>query len=248
MTDPDADLAPTTPEDPFIAPVAMEEDPDQLFAGDRGSLDPEVRRVLVRLMQRRFLLADKNRADWAVLLEHQNSVESRLNDLFLRLVVDRDRGVAYKQQIRSDELDIPILLRDEAYTRAETLVLVHLRTVYQRESTAGEESPRVDVEDVEQTVLTYFANADGDTARRQKMIRTALGRLRQEGVVDEESEGRYRITPLVEIVLSSERLRELVAWLAEQMAQARSIDLDDESGEDTESDLADDRDLEGASL
>lgn len=244
----EADLEPTMEEDSFIAPVAMEEDPDELFAGDRGSLDSEVRRVLVRLLQRRFLLADKNRGDWAVLLEHQNAVESRLHDLFLQLIVDRDRGVAYKQQIRSDELEIPILLRDEAYNRAESLVLVHLRTVYQRESTAGEESPRVDVEDVEQTVLTYFADADGDTARRQKMIRAALNRLRQEGVVDEESEGRYRITPLVEIVLSSERLRELVAWLAEQKAQARPIDLDDESGEDVDPDLADDRDLEGATL
>lgn len=247
MTDVEPDLESMTEDDSFIAPVAMEEDPDELFAGDRGVLDSEVRRVLVRLLQRRFLLADKNRGDWAVLLEHQHTVESRLNDLFLRLVVDRDRGVAYKQQVRSDELDIPILLRDEAYTRAETLVLVHLRTVYQRESTAGEESPRVDVEDVEQTVMTYFADTDGDTARRQKMIRSALSRLRQEGVVDEESEGRYRITPLVEIVLSSERLRELVAWLTEQKAQSRPIDLDDESGDD-EPDLADDRELEGATL
>ncbi|WP_204773037.1 DUF4194 domain-containing protein [Orlajensenia leifsoniae] len=244
MTDHEEDLESPTADESFIAPVAMEEDPDRLFAGDRGRLDPEVRRVLVRLVQRRFLLADRNRGDWAVLLEHQNVIESRLNDLFLRLEVDRDRGVAYKQQIRSDELDIPILLRDEAYTRSETLVLVHLRTVYQRESTAGEESPRVDVEDVEQTVLTYFADADGDTAKRQKMIRAALGRLRQEGVVDEESEGRYRITPLVEIVLSSGRLRELVTWLAEHKSQSRSIDLDD----DTDSDLADERDLEGASL
>lgn len=252
MTDQDthleANLEPTMEEDSFIAPVAMEEDPDELFAGDRGSLDSEVRRVLVRLLQRRFLLAYKNRGDWAVLLEHQNTVESRLNDLFLRLIVDRDRGVAYKQQIRSGELDIPILLRDEAYNRAETLVLVHLRTAYQRESNAGEESPRVDVEDVEQTVLTYFADADGDTARRQKMIRAALNRLRQEGVVDEESEGRYRITPLVEIVLSSDRLRELVAWLTEQKAQARPIVLDDESGEDVDPDRADDRELEGATL
>ncbi len=38
----------TTTEEPFIAPVAMEHDPDELFAGDRGVLDPEARRVLVR--------------------------------------------------------------------------------------------------------------------------------------------------------------------------------------------------------
>lgn len=203
-------------EAPFIRAVAMEDDPEEYFPGDRGVLDPEVRRVLVRLLQRRFLLADRNADDWVVLLENQQVIESRLHDLFVRLVVDPDRGVAYKQQIRSDELDVPVLLRDDAYNRPETLVLVYLRTVYQRESTAGEPSARVDVEEIEQTVLSYFADGDGSPARRQRAIRTALARLRQEGIVDEESEGRYRISPLIEIVLSAERLRELDEWLREQ--------------------------------
>jgi hypothetical protein len=224
---------------PFIDPVAMEHDPEELFPGDRGVLDPEVRRVLVRLLQRRFLMAERNRAEWTVLMDHQHTIESRLNDLFVRLVVDHDRGVAYKEQIRSDELEIPILLRDEAYSRAETLVLVHLRTVYQRETTAGESSARVDIEEIEQTVLTYFAEADGSTARRQKAIRGAVGRLRQDGVIDEESEGRYRINALVEILLSSDRLRALRDWLDTQSAQSVPIDLDegeDDEGDDDETD------------
>ena len=203
----------------FIAPLAMEGDPDPLFAGDRGVLEPEVRRVLVRLLQRRFLVADRNKEEWATLVAHQSTIESRLNDLFVRLVVDHQRGVAYKQQVRSDEREIPILLRDEAYTRAETLVLVQLRTVYQRESTAGELSVRVDADEIEQTVLTYFAEADGSTATRQKAIRAALARLRLEGLIEEESEGRYRISPLVEIVLSLERLQELKTWLRDQNTQ-----------------------------
>lgn len=223
---------------PFIDPVAMENDPDELFAGDRGVLDPEVRRVLVRLLQRRYLLAGDNREEWSVLLDHQQVIESRLNDLFVRLVVDHERGVAYKQQVRSDDLDVPILLRDDAYTRAETLVLVHLRTVYQRESTAGEPSARVDVEEVEQTVMTYFADSDGDTARRQRAVRGALQRLRRDGIVEEESEGRYLISPLVEIVLSSERLHALSTWLQEQAVRGdepvgdTSLHVDDLEGED----------------
>ena len=207
---------------PFIDTVAMEQDPDAYFAGDRGVLDPAVRRVLVRLLQRRFVLAERNPDDWQVLLDNQQVIESRLHDLFVRLIVDAARGVAYKQQVRSDELDVPVLLRDESYTRAETLVLVYLRTVYQRESTAGEPSVRVDVEEIEHTVLSYFGEGDGTPARRQKEIRQALARLRQEGIVDEESEGRYRISPLVEIVLSAEQLRELGDWLHEQATTAAS--------------------------
>ncbi|AQP48468.1 hypothetical protein BW730_14090 [Tessaracoccus aquimaris] len=204
---------------PFIEPVSMEDDPDELYAGDRGVLEPEVRHVLVRLLQRRFLLADRNAAQWKVLLDNQQVIESRLGDLYVRLVVDHDRGVAYKTQVRSDELEVPILLKDESYTRVETLVLINLRTVFQRERTAGESSARVDVEEIEQTVLTYFTDVDGDIARRQRAIRNALARLRAEGVVEEESEGRYRISPLVEIVLSLKRLQELKTWLRDQNAQ-----------------------------
>ena len=215
--------------DPFVTPVAMEEDLDGCFAGDRGVLEPAVRRVLVRLLQRRFLSAEKHPADWTVLLDNQQVIESRLHDLFVRLVVDADRGLAYKQQVRADETDetavsdIPVLLRDEAYTRAETLVLVCLRSVWQRESTAGEPSARVDVEEVEQTVLTYFTESDGDIARRQKSVRRALEQLRHEGIVEEETEGRYLISPLIEIVLSAQKLRELADWLSAQTAQSGEL-------------------------
>ncbi|MDN4612862.1 DUF4194 domain-containing protein [Leifsonia sp. F6_8S_P_1B] len=214
---------------PFIEPVAMEDDPDELFPGDRGVLDPEVRRVLVHLLQRRFLAAERNRQEWTVLLDHQQVIESRLNDLYVRLVIDHGRGLAYKQQVRSDEVEVPILLRDVPYTRSETLVLVHLRTVYQRESAAGEPSVRVDVEDIEQTVLSYFADHDGGTSRRQKAVRKALERLARDGIVTEESAGRYRISPLVEVVLSAERLLELREWLRDQTVQ----DEDDETGAET---------------
>lgn len=231
-------------EGPFIEPVAMEEDPDELFAGDRGVLDHDVRRVLVRVLQRRFLQRDRHRGDWKALIDNQQVIESRLNDLFVRLVVDHDRGVAYKKQVRSDELEVPILLKDDAYTRAETLVLVHLRTIYQRESTAGERAARVDVEDVEQTVLTYFAESDGDVLRRQTHIRNALARLRKEGIIDEESEGRYRISPLVEIVLSSERLRELSTWLREQTLRGSGMSDADLDRADRETDDEPDADDE----
>lgn len=207
----------------FIAPVPMEEDPAELFAGDSGTLDAEVRRVLVRLLQRRFLLADRNRAQWRTLLDHQQVIESRLHDLFVHLVVDHDRGVAYKKQVRSAELDVPVLLRDEAYTRAETLVLVHLRTVFQRERGAGETSVRIDVEEIEQTALTYFDPDDTNVAARQREIRGAVARLAKDGLIEEESEGRYRVTPLVEVVLSNERLAELREWLRGQAGASEEV-------------------------
>jgi hypothetical protein len=197
----------------FIVPVSMEDDPTELFAGDAGTLDADVRRVLVQLLRRKFLLAEKNPVQWRTLLENQQILESRLHDLFVRLVVDHDRGVAYKQQVRSVELDVPILLKDDSYSRAETLVLVHLRTVFQRERGTGEMSARVDVEELEQTVLTYSDPNDHNLARSQQEVRKAVERLVTEGLLTEESAGRYRITPMVEVVLSTAKLTELEQWL-----------------------------------
>jgi hypothetical protein len=194
----------------------MEDDQAELFAGDAGTLDAEVRRVLVQLLRRKFLLAEKNPAQWRTLLENQQILESRLHDLFVRLVVDHDRGIAYKQQVRSAELDVPILLKDDPYNRAETLALVHLRTVFQRERGTGETSARVDIEELEQTVLTYFDPKDHNLARGQQEVRSAVQRLVTEGLLTEESAGRYRITPLVEVVLSTAKLTELDQWLRER--------------------------------
>jgi hypothetical protein len=134
----------------------------------------------------------------------------------VHLVVDHQRGIAYKRQVRSAELDVPVLLRDDAYSRAETLVLVHLRTVFQRGHGAGETSVRVDVEEIEQTALTYFDPDDTNVAARQREVRAAVARLAKDGLIEEESEGRYRVTPLVEIVLSNEHLVELRDWLRAQ--------------------------------
>lgn len=226
-----------TTEGGFIPPVSMEDDPAEIFPGDSGTLDADVRHLLVRLLQRRFLLAERNAAQWRTLLENQQVVESRLHDLFVHLVVDHDRGIAYKRQVRSSEVDVPVLLRDEPYTRAETLVLVHLRAVFQRERGAGETSARVDVEEIEQTALTYFDPDDTNVASRQREIRTAVARLAKEGVIDEESEGRYRVTPLVEVVLSNERLVELRAWLRDQ---AGAPDAADEAADESAPDPAPD--------
>lgn len=226
----------------FIAPVPMEEDPAELFAGDSGTLDADVRRVLVRLLQRRFLLADRHRAQWRTLLDNQQVIESRLHDLFVHLVVDHQRGVAYKKQVRSAELDVPVLLRDEPYTRAETLVLVHLRSVFQRGQGAGDTSVRVDVEEIEQTALTYFDPDETNVATRQREIRTAVARLAKEGIVEEESEGRYRVTPLVEIVLSNERLGRLSEWLREQVRTGGQPPADE--AEDAEAAVADPADAD----
>ncbi|GAB2476007.1 DUF4194 domain-containing protein [Xylanimonas ulmi] len=211
MTDVDAEVG--AEQDGFIEPVAMESDPVELFAGDTGTLDPAARVVLVDLLRRRHLSAERTPERWRALLEHQTVIESRLHDLFVTLVVDRDRGIAYKRQVRTGEVDIPILLRDEAYTRVETVLLVQLRTLHQQESRAGQTAARVDAEELEQWVLSYLDPAETNRALRQREVRAAIAKLVTEGFLVEEAPGRYRVTALVEVVLPIDKLAELAAWL-----------------------------------
>ncbi len=70
----------------------------------------------------------RTRATGAVLVEHERLLRSRLNDLFLDLQVDREREVAWKRQASSETGGrFPTMLYDAAWSREETLVLVHLR-------------------------------------------------------------------------------------------------------------------------
>ncbi|MCL2594909.1 MAG: DUF4194 domain-containing protein [Promicromonosporaceae bacterium] len=214
MPDPVVEPAETTPtgDTGFIEPTPMEADPTELFAGDTGTLDPAARVVLVDLLRRPFL-AISNRERWNALLAHQSVIESRLHDLFVTLVVDRERGIAYKRQVRTGEIEIPILLRDQPFNRIETVLLVHLRTLHQREQGAGEVAARVDAEELAGQALSYLSPDETNVAARQREIWAAVSRLVKEGFLDEEAQGRYRITPLVEVVLSVDRLTELADWL-----------------------------------
>jgi len=204
----------------FIEPVAMEADPFELFAGDTGVLEPEARNVLVDLLRRRYMFASRNPERWKALLENQTVIESRLHDLYVTLVIDRDRGIAYKKQVRSEEIDNPILLKDDPFNRAETILLVQLRALNQRGD--GSEPIRVDGEELESQALTFFPETSGDLAGIQREIRSAIQRLSREGFLIEEAPGRYRITPLVEIVLTVDRLTELAAWLSSDGHSAAS--------------------------
>ena len=197
----------------FIEPIAMEADPGELFAGDTGTLDPEARGALVDILRRRYLFADRNPKSWQALLTHQGVIESRLHDLYVNLVIDRGRGLAYKQQVRSAEIDNPILLKDDPFNRVETILLVQLRALRLRDFGDGE--PRIDAEELESGALSYFNDA-GDQAALQREVKAAVQRLGRDGFLVEESLGRHRVTPLVEIVLSVDRLAQIKQWLKQQ--------------------------------
>ncbi|MGW9113686.1 DUF4194 domain-containing protein [Microbacterium sp. NPDC055683] len=211
----------TTPDDdPFVAATAVEDAPDDsrlsLFDGDDGALTLEQRRCLVVLIKHPIVTDDRD--EWATLVRDHRLIKSRLNDLFLDLVIDRDRGVAYKVQIRSEASGyVPPLLRDATYTREETILLAFLRQRHLAERGSGLPQAHVDRDDCLSAVVPFRPARATDRAGDAKKAAAAVDSLVKTGIlVKADSDDRFAISDVIETLLPLEKLRLIQQWLADQ--------------------------------
>jgi len=224
----------------FAPPVSVEDDHDDtrltLFEGDDGDLTLDQRRCLVVILKHPVVTDD--RAEWATLVRDPRVIKSRLNDLFLDLVIDRERGIAYKVQIRSGEFgSVPPLLRDAAFTREETILLVVLRQRHLAARGSGLPRAHVDRDELVSAIDSFRPASATDQAGDQKRSAAAVDALVRSGVLSKAgSDDRFVISDVIERMLSVDRLHELHAWLKEQNTPGASRndasdDIDEENGE-----------------
>jgi hypothetical protein len=106
-----------------------------------------------------------------------------------------------------------VLLKDEPYKRVETLLMLFARNRFRQEQGAGERAAHVDAEELVDYALGFLAAGETNLAARRREIDNAIGALVREHVLDEVADGRYRVQPVVEILLPVEQLRALTDWL-----------------------------------
>jgi hypothetical protein len=197
-----------------------------LFEGDEGTLEFAQRHTLVTLLKQRFISARTHPRDWRVLVEHEGLLRSRLGDLFLELQVDREREVAWKRQATSETASkFPTLLHDTAWSREETLVLVHLRDRLRAGLAGGETKVFVDVGDVVDYVASFRPPHATDESGDEKRARNALASVAKAGLlIATGTDDRWEVSEAVEPLLPLDLLRDLLAALqkanAEQAAPA----------------------------
>lgn len=186
-----------------------------LFEGDEGALELAQRRALVMLLKQRFVSARTHPRDWEVLVEHEQLLRSRLNDVFLDLVVDREREVAWKRQASSETGGrFPTLLHDVPWSREETIVLVHLRDRLRAGHASGDSRVFVDREDVVEHVASFRPLHATDEAGDEKRARNAVASIVKAGLlIGAVGEERYEISEAVESLLPLELLQELLEAL-----------------------------------
>ncbi len=200
-----------------------------LFEGDTGELNLAQRKTLVTLLKHRFITAAKQPSEWRVLLESEELLRSRLNDLFLDLYLDRNRQVAFKRQAVPEAGGrFPTLLHDNAWGREETILLIFLRTRFRSERNDGAEDVIVDhaelLERVAQFRPSHATNVSGDERRTGN----AIDALKRAGILVKTSdEHRLLVSPVIEVLLPVEKLHQLLDWFLGHNDPAAAHEADD---------------------
>lgn len=213
-----------------------------MFEGDTGALHPEQRRCLHALLKNRYISSDRHPELWAVLLADHDLIKSRLNDLFLELHLDRDYQVAFKRQAVSDTGDrLPTLLREVAHAKEETIVMISLRRRFFAQRQEGDDVVFVDKQALLDEVADQRPEHATHRAMDEKRAIKAIESLGSAGILlrtpDPE---RFRISPIIEVLLPIEKLRALLTWFMTQNAPAGTDDppnTDHEGPEAAQSEL-----------
>lgn len=195
-----------------------------LYPGDTGQLPLDARRVLCSLLAGPSLDAERHGQLWPVLLRHEDAVRSRLAELFLELVIDRDMGVAFTRQADTGELDTPILLRTSPLTFIDSVLLLHLR---QQLAEAEAEGRRAVVEEdaLIDVLSIYERNVSTDRAGFNRRVAASINKMRENNVLQKlrGSESRMEVTPALKLLFPAEDVQAL-SGVYRQMREAGTSD------------------------
>lgn len=181
-----------------------------LYPGDTGELRLDTRRALVRLLSGPSLDGERHSKLWPVLLQDEAIIRSRLADLFLELVLDRDQRVAFTRQAAVGEIDAPILLRTAPLTFIDSLLLLFLRQELTKAEARGERAV-VAVPDALTWLQAYEPGASTDHAGFEKKVNAAIEKMKKANVLQKlrGSEDRYEVSPALKLLFPAEEIQAL---------------------------------------
>lgn len=179
-----------------------------LYSGDMSQLAVETRRALCKLLTGPFMDADH--PSWTALLRDEDLVRTRLSDVFLDLVIDRERKVAFSRQADTGELDAPVLLRSHALSFLESVLLLHLRQALV-EAEGQDQRAVVAAADVAEQLSLYALPEGGDAVQASRRIDAAIEKMRDVGVLRslKGGEKRYEVSPVLRLLFTADDVQSL---------------------------------------
>ena len=178
---------------------------DALWPSDTGALPEQSRRALVAVLRGPYLSSQRNPKVWAALRADEAAIRSRLNELFLELVVDDNDEFAFVRKVTAPQIDPPSALRSMNLSFVDTLMLLVLRQIL----LAASGEPRVIVgRDEVFDRLSVYNHGDEQTYRRSlnaswKRMSDALH------VLHPLEDGRVEISPVVKFIIDPNRVKAL---------------------------------------
>ena len=184
-----------------------------LFDGDAGGLELEERRAMVVLLKNRFITSESNPREWRATVKSRRIIGERLNDLFLELVVNTEREVAYKRPATGGG-EFPTLLHDTAWQREETALLVYLRVRSRSEQSRGEAHARVSYAELAEYLQENRPDSATNRVADDRRTNRAIGSLKTAGIlVKTDEDGVFKVSPAIEPMLPVPVLNDLLTWL-----------------------------------
>lgn len=187
-----------------------------------GRLPPEARRALVNLMRQGVILADGKRVLFEALCRYEALIQDHLADMYLRLLIDRQGGVAIllQREVTGDEPDgdddddddeVTSLISRRTLSLYDTLLLLVLRKLYQEREAAGAQRVFVDIDRIE-AQLTPFLPLTNSSRSDRRQLNGALQTMKDRRVltaVRGDAE-RFEITPVIRYVVNAAFLEEML--------------------------------------
>lgn len=180
-----------------------------LFAGDTGTLPMDARLALCKLLTGPYM--DQDSPHWPALLRDEVLLRSRLSDVFLDLVLDRDRKVAFTRQADTGELDTPILLRSTPLSYLESVLLLHLRQILVDAENQGMRAAVDEAEIIDH--LELYTPAGGDHVAAQKRISAAIDKMKKNTILQaiRGADRRYEVSPTLRLLFNADDVQAMAA-------------------------------------
>lgn len=208
-----------------------------LYQGDCGELSLDARRVLVQLLAGPSLDGQRHSKLWPILIRDELAIRSRLSELFLQLVIDRDLQVAFTRQAETGDLEVPRLLRRANLTFLDSILLLHLRQRLTQSEAHGDRAV-VSTDEIVEFLGVYEQAGNTDRALFEKRIHASIEKIKKHSILRRirASENRFEISPTLKLLFSAEEIQALTRIYHDMQATGASPEQDDEmqSGEENE--------------
>jgi hypothetical protein len=184
---------------------------NEAFAGDTGQLPYDTRRALVQLLSGPSVDGRRHAKLWSAVVRDETVIRSRLHDLFLELIVDRDQHVAFTRQVQHEDVEMPILLRRANLTFLETALLIYMRHKLTQADAQGERAV-VARQELSDHLRVFERSNNVDRSKFDRNVEAAIEKAKKLSLLQllrGASEERFEVSPTLKLLFPAEEIEAL---------------------------------------